>query len=40
MLSQIRYVDGKRMKHQLSVVSKENFNIILEKLFCLIKNNP
>lgn len=40
ILPQIRYVDGRRFRHQLALVPDDVFLDLQEKLLSLIKNNP
>lgn len=40
ILPQIRYIDGRRLQHQLSAVDSQIFVDIQNKFFKLIKNNP
>jgi mRNA interferase MazF len=40
ILSQMRYVDGKRLKRQLSSIPTATFQTIQNKIIELIKNNP
>ncbi len=40
VLSQIRYIDGRRLRRKIATIKPKDFEKMQNQLFALIKNNP